>query len=80
MCPNRTRKAFTLIELLVVIAIVALLLSVLIPALTSGKKFATSASCLSNNKSLSRSWQVYAEQNDSKIPAGPSQKAACTMG
>jgi prepilin-type N-terminal cleavage/methylation domain-containing protein/prepilin-type processing-associated H-X9-DG protein len=70
MCPNRTRKAFTLIELLVVIAIIALLLSVLIPALNSAKKFATSAACLFNQKGLMRSYSLYVEANEDKIPGG----------
>lgn len=70
MWPNRTRVAFTLIELLVVIAIVALLLSVLIPALTGAKRFATSAACLFNQKSLMRSYSLYIEANENKIPGG----------
>jgi prepilin-type N-terminal cleavage/methylation domain-containing protein/prepilin-type processing-associated H-X9-DG protein len=70
MYRGRLCSAFTLIELLVVIAIVAILLSVLVPALTAAKKFATAASCLANNRSMARSWQVYAEQSDNKIPGG----------
>ena len=60
-------KAFTLIELLVVIAIIALLLSILIPALQLAKMQATSAVCLCNNSGLSKAWYVYQEENDSKL-------------
>lgn len=60
-------KAFTLIELLVVIAIIALLLSVLIPALQIAKEQASAAVCLSNENQLSKSWLLYAEDCDSFI-------------
>ncbi|NLH17233.1 MAG: type II secretion system protein [Phycisphaerae bacterium] len=63
----KKNRAFTLIELLVVIAIVAILLSVLIPALTKVKDIAKRLICLSNLHSLGQAWVVYAEQNDSKL-------------
>jgi prepilin-type N-terminal cleavage/methylation domain-containing protein/prepilin-type processing-associated H-X9-DG protein len=62
-----TRKAFTLIELLVVIAIIALLLSVLIPALQVAKEQASAAVCMSNENQLSKSWVLYAEDSDGFI-------------
>ena len=64
------KKAFTLIELLVVIAIIALLLAILIPSLKNAKRFASSAVCLTNQKSLMRSYILYTEENDSRIPGG----------
>lgn len=63
----KNKSAFTLIELLVVIAIIALLLSVLIPALQVAKQQAQAIVCLANQKGISNSWYIYADDNDSKI-------------
>ena len=60
----RHSKAFTLIELLVVIAIIAILLSVLIPALSVAKAMASGAVCLGNLSSLNKTWYLYQEDND----------------
>lgn len=63
----RDRFGFTLIELLVVVAIVAILLSVLIPALQYAKVQATGAVCLGNLSGLNKSWTLYAEDNRSEF-------------
>jgi len=60
----RRRKAFTLIELLVVIAIIAVLMAILIPALSAAKKQATMARCLTNHRNLLAGWIMYADDND----------------
>ena len=62
------RKAFTLIELLVVIAIIALLLSVILPAIRSAKGIARRVVCTSNLKQLQLGWQMYADANNERIP------------
>lgn len=67
------RKAFTLIELLVVVAIIALLLSVLIPALNAAKEYAVLAACLSNQKSVTMAWLLYAEANDGRLVDGDTE-------
>jgi prepilin-type N-terminal cleavage/methylation domain-containing protein/prepilin-type processing-associated H-X9-DG protein len=58
------RKGFTLIELLVVIAIIALLMGILMPALSAAKKLASGAACMGNQRSLSIAWVIYADDND----------------
>jgi len=62
------QKGFTLIELLVVIAIIALLLSVLLPALGKVKEYAYRIVCSTNIRSQAQGVRLYAEQNDGAIP------------
>lgn len=64
---NRLR-AFTLIELLVVISIIALLMSVLMPALAKAKKQAEKMVCSTNLKQLSLANMTYASDNHGYIP------------
>jgi prepilin-type N-terminal cleavage/methylation domain-containing protein/prepilin-type processing-associated H-X9-DG protein len=56
-------QGFTLIELLVVIAIIAILMAVLMPALSTAKKIATGAVCMGNLRSLATGWVMYADDN-----------------
>ena len=66
----KKNKAFTLIELLVVISIIALLVSILMPALNRAKAQAKASVCLANQKALISAWIMYQVDNDDKLVGG----------
>jgi prepilin-type N-terminal cleavage/methylation domain-containing protein len=63
-----TEEGFTLIELLVCISIIAILASILLPALSRARDQAARVHCLSNLRQIGHAVSLYAEDNDETLP------------
>ena len=62
------RRAFTLVELLIVIGIIAVLIGMLLPALSVARESAKSVACLSNLRQLATASQIYCDRYKGSYP------------
>ena len=70
-CPDpesRPKKGFTLVELLVVIGIIALLISILLPALSKARRAAEEIKCMSNLRQMCTAMVIYSEGHKGAFP------------
>ena len=71
------KKQFTLIELLVVIAIIAILASILLPALGKARDKAKISGCVSNLKQMGATYLMYAEEQGGQFINGETYRLHC---
>ena len=79
ICRCRRRAGatgFTLIELLIVIAIIAILASMLLPALATAKEAAKKISCINSMRQLGMAAGMYVDENDQRFPLRTINKPA----
>ena len=68
MARQGRRRGFTLVELLVVIGIIAVLISILLPALSRAKDQANRIACMNNQKQLVAACLIYAQEGKGFLP------------
>src|SRR5260221_7615187 len=88
--PNQTSRqtrrrspglGFTLVELLVVIGIIALLISILLPALSKAREQSNRTACLANLRSLGQAMYLYANEHKDRLPnSAPTATWDATLG
>jgi prepilin-type N-terminal cleavage/methylation domain-containing protein/prepilin-type processing-associated H-X9-DG protein len=76
VAPQRGMPGFTLVELLVVIGIIALLISILLPALNRARQAANLVACQAQMRQIGQAMHLYASQYKGYLPAGDFQRNA----
>jgi prepilin-type N-terminal cleavage/methylation domain-containing protein/prepilin-type processing-associated H-X9-DG protein len=67
MITNQSRKAFSLVELLVVVGIIAVLIGLLMPALSRARRQAKMVQCQSNMRQVGQALVMYAQRNNGSL-------------
>lgn len=82
LCTRRGKRSpgFTLVELLVVIGIIALLISILLPALSKARRAANNLVCMANLRGIVQAMQIYAAGNKGAFPGGVNTSAKFLWG
>lgn len=73
-------RGFTLMELLITLGIIALLIAVLLPAVSLARDSAKVSLCLANQRQLGLAVAMYANEHKREIPTGPSDSDDYTLG
>ena len=68
--PGVRRRGFTLVELLVVIGIIAVLISLLLPALSKAREHSRRTACLSNLRQIGQAMIMYSGEHRDRLPNG----------
>jgi len=74
------RRGFTLVELLVVIGIIALLISILLPALSKAREDAKRVRCMSNQRQIVLAWLLYAQDHQNHLVSSNTQPFPPSQG
>ena len=67
--PPAASKGFTLVELLVVIGIIAVLISILLPALSKASEAGNAVKCAANLRAIGQGFSIYLAENKQTYPA-----------